>query len=88
MLAAMNHLNDISYKNLNDISYKSPDVDVGFGFIKNLAAFNIDNETIKDFLVQLLEEKIIVNGKFQNGKDSNWRLFFNLLVNSEKVPNN
>lgn len=67
----MNHLNDISYKNLNDISYKSPDVDVGFGFIKNLAAFNIDKETIKDFLVQLLEEKIIVNGKFQNGKDSN-----------------
>ena len=56
---------------LNDISYKSPDVDVGFGFIKNLAAFNIDKETIKDFLVQLLEEKIIVNGKFQNGKDSN-----------------
>ena len=71
MLAAMNHLNDISYKNLNDISYKSPDVEVGFGFIKNLAAFNIDKETIKDFLVQLLEEKIIVNGKFQNGKDSN-----------------
>ena len=67
----MNHLNDISYKNLNDISYKSPDVDVGFGFIKNLAAFNIDKETIKDSLVQLLEEKIIVNGKFQNGKDSN-----------------
>lgn len=42
MLAAMNHLNDISYKNLNDISYKSPDVDVGFGFIKNSTAFNID----------------------------------------------
>lgn len=52
-LAAMNHLNDISYKNLNDISYKSPDVDVSFGFIKNSSASNIDKETIKDFIVQL-----------------------------------
>ena len=56
---------------IKGIILKSPDVDTVFGFIKKLAASNIDKETIKDFLMQVLEQEIIVNRRSQNGKDSN-----------------
>ena len=56
-------------EHIKDISHKGPDVDTIFGYIKKATASNIDKETIKDFIMQLLEQ-IIVNKVSQSGKDS------------------
>ena len=59
---------------IKDISHKRPDLDAIHDFIKKSTASNNNKKTIKAFIAQLLEQKIIVNKRSQTGKDSYRRI--------------